>query len=447
MNYKKINKASPFITLAIFLGFLFFIASPGLAWETKDPELAKAYAEMLGFKVKDKVGKVAPEIKPGMVIDSSNYKDYPGLKELLPKSLYDRLDPNSYAPLAPIKIVETDQYHTSWGWIEKTKESAKTAHIGADGLTLEGYVGGYPFLHPKNGVELIQWADSPYLGDTFAMRPMRLRLYGRDNKPERELRQHLNLPRYMHCTDWRPEGIQPNPEQIHYAVSGTFIYPRDISGTSYVRKRFIPADKPDEFLLYIASMRRIRRMSGRDTQDPLFGSDLVWDDYNIFYQKLSTTEFVCDYKLLPPREMLLPTFVDYDWPDDRASAGYTDYKIDESGDQTYLHYGSWQRRWVYMVEVVEKDKSYMYSRRVIANDPETCTQLQTDLYDQSGRLWRSWVRDYNLSRKGGGIMEELIDIPDYINHHRTILDFKGHMNPRWLGAEYIDVRFLSRKAK
>ncbi|MFH0812471.1 MAG: DUF1329 domain-containing protein, partial [Pseudomonadota bacterium] len=351
MTGKIKNYAFLIASLLFFCLLLFLVTEPGWAWQTKDPQLAEDFAKMLGFKVKDKVGKVAPEIKPGMVIDSSNYKNYPGLKELLPASLYDRLDPNHYAPLAPIKVKETDQYHLSRGWIQKTMESAKTVRIGADGLTLEGYVGGHTFVDPKSGVERITWAQHPYLGDTFAMRPMRLRLYGRENKPEREMRQHLNVLRFMFCTDWRPEGIQPNPEQIDNVVSGTFIYPRDISGTSYVRKRYVPADKPDEFLLYIASMRRIRKMSGRDTQDPLFGSDLLWDDYNIYWQKPSTTEFPNDYKMLPQREMLLPTYIDYNWPDDRASAGYTDYKIDESGAQCFLHYGSWQRRWVYPLEI------------------------------------------------------------------------------------------------
>ncbi len=435
------------VLLSLALSFSLFPVSASIAWETKDPQLAEDYAKMLGFKVKDKVGTVAPDIKPGMVIDASNYKNYPGLKDLLPESLYNRLDPGAYAPLAPIKIKETDQYHLSRGWMEKSKETAKSEKIGADGITLEGYVGGYPFLHPKNGVELIQWADNAYLGDTFAMRPMRLRLFGRDNKPEREMRQHLNFFRYKNCTDWR-EDIQPNPEDVHYANSGTFIYPRDISGTSYVRKRFVPADRPDEFLLYVASMRRIRRMSGRDTQDPLFGSDLAWDDYNYFWQKLSATEFPNEYNMLASREMLIPTFIDYDWPDDRASAGYTDYSVDESGDQVYLNYGSWQRRWVHMIEVISKDSNYMYSKRVIANEPEVCVQVFEDMYDQSGRLWRMWSpRDYNLSEKGEGIMEELIEIVDVVNNHRTILDFKGYKNPRWMGVEYADVRFLARKAK
>jgi len=443
---RKCNKLG-MCFFAVLTGFMFLIASQCEAWTTQDPKLAEDYAKMLGYKVKDKVGKVAPEIKVGTVINGQNYKDYPGLKELLPKALYDRMDPASFAPMAPIKIVETDQYHLNRGWMKKTRESAKTIKIGDDGLTLEGYVGGYAFMHPKNGVELIQWSDNPYLGDSFAMRPMRLRLYNRENKPEREMRQHLNVSRYMNCTDWRPEGLQPNPEEIHYIISGTFIYPRDISGTSYVRKRFIPADKPDEFLLYIASMRRIRRMSGRDTQDPIFGSDMIWDDYNIFWKKLSTSDFPDDYRMLPSKEVLQPTYIDYDWPDDRASAGFTDYNIDESGEQVYVNYGSWQRRWVHIVECNSKDPAYTYAKRIIYNEPETHVQTYAENYDRAGRLWRTWIRDYNITQNGTGCMEEIIDIVDEINNHRTVLDFKGHKNPTWMGAEYGDVRFLSRKAK
>jgi len=416
------------------------------AWETKDPKLAQEWEKMHGFKVQDKVGVVAPEIKAGLVIDSSNYQNYPGIKGLLPASLYSRLDPKSYAPLAPITIADTDQYHLGRRFMELTMRSEKTIKIGPDGLTLEGYVGGFPFLHPKNGVELAQWVDNDYLGDTFGMRPMRMRLYGASNKPEREMRQDLNFYRFKYNTDW-VQDAEVNLENVNYVVSGTFIYPKDISGTSYVRKRFVPANKPDEFLLYVASMRRIRRMSGRDTQDPLFGSDLVWDDYNCHWQKLSTTDFPNEYQLLPAREMLLPTYIDYDWPNDRASAGYADYGVDESGAQVYLRFGSWQRRWLYMLDIASKDSSYLYSKRTLAIEPETCVVLQTDMYDQAGRLWRSWVRDYNLSQDGVGVMEELIDIVDTINKHRTILDFKGHKNPKWMGKEYGDVRFLSRKAK
>lgn len=188
-------------------------------------------------------------------------------------------------------------------------------------------------------------------------------------------------------------------------------------------------------------------MSGRDTQDPLFGSDVVWDDYNIYWQKLSTKDFPNEYKMLPPREMLLPTLVDYDWPNDRSVAGYTDYYVDESGAQTFLHFGTWQRRWVYPIEITSKDHAYCYGKRIIMCEPETCQMHQGEMYDQSGRLWRSHLKDYNLSQDGVGCMEDFNDCMDHINNHRTIPDFKGFKNPRWMGAAYADVRFLSKSAK
>lgn len=445
MRSLRLEKWLP--TVMIILALHLLCVSPALPWASQDPQLAEDYANFLGFRAKDLVGKVATEVTPGTVITNENYRDYPGLKDLLPASLYVRLDRSFYAPLAPMKIAETDQYHLGRGWLEKSIQSAKTARLAADGLTMEGYVGGFTFIHPKRGAELIQWADKEYLGDTIALRPMRMRLYNRKNVQEREMRQHINAVRFLYCTDWRPEGIQPNKEMIHGVGSGVFIYPRDISGVAYVRKRFLAADRPDEFVMYIPSMRRIRRMSGTDMQDPLFGSDVIWDDYNAHAQKLSATDFPCDYKMLPPQEMLLPSFVDYDWPNDRARSGYADYRVDEEGGQGLLRFGTWQRRWVYICESISKDSSYCYSKRVLINDAETGLQLQGDSYDGKGRLWRTGMRDYNLTQNGVGIMEDLGEVIDMVNHHRTILDMQGEKNPKWMDNRYADIRFLTKKAK
>jgi hypothetical protein len=446
MNQKK-HFSAAISLLAVTLASLMLLASIALAWESEVPDLAKDWENMMGFTAKSKTGNVAPEIKPGVVIDSSNYKDYPGLRELLPEGLYNRLEPNAYAPLAPIKIKETDQYHFSRGCLEMTLESAKTVKLAQDGVTVEGFKGGIPFIHPKSGNELIQWVDWFYAGDSFAFRPARMLLFGKDNKLEREMRQQINGILYYGSMDWRKGKDLPNADGIHHVGSGVFVYPRDISGTSYVRKRFLDGDKPDEFLLYVASMRRVRRMSGRDTQDPLFGSDLLWDDYKMFWQKLSAKEFPNEYKMLPEREMLAPTWVDYDWPDDRITAGYKDYSLEQTANGSMLHYGSWQRRAVLTVEVISKDPAYVYGKRVLHNDMESTGQLESDMYDQSGRLWRVFQMNSNLSQKGEGMMWDSADIVDVVNRHRTILDFKGERNPEWMDAEYADLRFLSKKAK
>ena len=120
------NKKIPFIALSIIIGVIFCISSSAYCWQTKDPKLAEEFAKVVGFKTKDKVGKVAPDIKPGMKIDGTNYTQYPGLKNLLAPSLYARMDPKSYAPMAPIKIKETDQYHLGKIWMEKSLQSEKT---------------------------------------------------------------------------------------------------------------------------------------------------------------------------------------------------------------------------------------------------------------------------------------------------------------------------------
>ncbi len=59
------------------------------------------------------------------------------------------------------------------------------------------------------------------------------------------------------------------------------------------------------------------------------------------------------------------------------------------------------------------------------------------MYDRYGHLWRAWSRDYNMSQTGVGMMEELIDITDHINNHRTMLDFKGKRAPTWMESIWI----------
>jgi len=258
------------------------------------------------------------------------------------------------------------------------------------------------------------------------------------------MKWYLGQVRWTYRCDWG-EDINPNPEGVNYATSGWFFYPRDLSGTCYLRRRFLDVEKPDEMLLYLPSMRRVRRMSGRDAQDPVFGSDVVWDDFQLFYQKISPTTFPMECKILKETEMLLPTYVNVHYA--KGEERPPDSHVDESGNQMYVYWASWQRRPIHVVEFKELDPNYMYSRRVYFADIENQYLLHSEFFDQTGRLWRSWLRDIVLEDDTGYYTENLIDIVDHLNIHRTILDCKGIPNPRWVGPEYSDIKFLIRKAK
>lgn len=87
--------------------------------------MKKAWAEAIGFKAPDVVGKIAPEIKPGKY----SYKDkekYPGLKELMIPYFYERFKPGG-PPFAgnfsEITIVPTRQYYVNLPLAEATKKT------------------------------------------------------------------------------------------------------------------------------------------------------------------------------------------------------------------------------------------------------------------------------------------------------------------------------------
>ncbi|MBW1839816.1 MAG: DUF1329 domain-containing protein, partial [Deltaproteobacteria bacterium] len=171
----------------------------------------------------------------------------------------------------------------------------------------------------------------------------------------------------------------------------------------------------------------------------------VWDDFQMFYQKISSTTFPMEFKIVKETEMLFPTNlnVHYAKGEDRPPDSY----VDESGKQMFIYWASYQRRPIHIVEFKELDPNYMYSRRVNYIDREIMYILCTEFFDQSGRLWRGITRDIILENDTGYYGENMIDFMDYLNSHRTILDSKGIPNPKWVGPEYSDIKFLTRKAK
>ena len=64
--------------------------------------------------------------------------------------------------------------------------------------------------------------------------------------------------------------------------------------------------KMDQNYMYIPCLRRIRKMSATDTQDPAMGLDAIYDDNEGFRQKLSPVRYPYTYEVLEEREYLCP---------------------------------------------------------------------------------------------------------------------------------------------
>jgi len=400
------------------------IAPPDVIKKLLHPRGAKGlqeeWNEVIGFRAPEKVGKIAPEIKPGMIINGSNYKQYPSLKELMPSDIYARLDPKSYLPFPQIEIVPTRSIYPSKMWTAYTRQHSKGCKIDKDGVSLNGWVAGTPFPRPKKGVELAWNHDKvDIVGDCLRFAPMYWDLYGSDGSYERTY--HFNLW-YFRATGRTHIDPMPtygdNRDGIFEWMVNYFSYPQDIKGMTLFRVHYLDTRKPDTMKAYIPSMRRVRKMSGTDLFDPLMGSDMIWEDYRSYWQKLSPTIFPNEYKLLDFREYLLPSTAPY---------GYVRHYPRLGRD-----YFCFERRPVYVLEIKSKDPSYVYGKRILYLDAETFTLLHIQNYDQEGRLWRTWMKNIVCEPETGVIHEDVTNIIDHISQHATTLHFTPSCCCKWI---------------
>jgi len=347
-------------------------------------EMKKLWAEIVGFKAPDVVGKIAPEIKPG----TYSYQDkekYPGIKALMTEDYYKRFNPGA-PPFAgnfrEIKVVPTRQYYRALPVAEATKKyMGKTELDEKTGIIKEEtYVSGFPFPRPggnfKANQVMYNWSkrywgwDSQYMiqdsvgwtgghkqDNTLTADGWMLKLKGRVMEP-------------YGCYDERAK--EQGEDKV---FSYKFYAPRDMFGNVISSLKYLSPDKYDQMMLYINALRRVRLMSATDVQDVVGGADTIYCDSEIFSQKLSTTVFPSKCEIIAERELLLPVTSD--------GSSYIDSK------ELEYHNLEWERRPVYVVKMTMLDKNFVYGHRILYFDMETFMLHFIENYDQKGRLYRT----------------------------------------------------------
>jgi len=407
-----------------------------LAERLSDPnavELGKEWAEYQGFDAPGYIKKndPAPEIKPGLVITSQNYKDYPGLKKLLSKELYELIKPGAFGGVGKITIVPTAHHYPSKGRQKFAKLYEGQSKI-VEGFNLANWKSSYPFprIDPKDpliAAKLMHNLDIGAIGrDDWEDYPINYMLFGRDNTLERTHVSRLLWKYYKGRTDNKPIGNYP----VDYREIGVMIgkSPYDIAGFIGVKKRFLEATRNDSFITYIPSMRRIRRLSGSNTQDPLMGSDYTWDDWRGFWVKLSNkayemkAEYVGEEIQLVPHATTMAKWV---------------------GSQPHMY---WSKRPCYVVDFYVGGK-YSYAKQRLWIDKETFWLNAKNVYDRKGRLWKTYYSLYNWIPERGVYSHNSNSIIDVINKHWTALSFAPVPHKESLPDKLFSIESLLRMSK
>jgi len=352
------------------------------------PKMKEKWAEVVGFRSPDVVGKIAPEIQPGKY----TYKDlekYPGLKALMWPNLYNRIKPGG-PPLAgsipEFEVVPTQQYYYSLPIAECTLNNEGKTKLDEQGyIKYETWEGGIPFPKPTGPFKAQQiiynlekrvtdYDCCTYIigvnyGYTKNFKKdlecpytvMQIRLAGR-----------CLIPPY----GWFDKRAQERQEFLTFVMN--FLAPRDVAGTAQQAVHYLSPLIMDQNLMYLPSLRRVRKMSATDTQDPIMGADVIYDDNSGFMQKLSPIRYPYKYEVIEEREYLCPA---YTWDG-------SEYITSPSQGLEFRNL-KFERRPVYVVKLTQLDPNYIYGARIFYIDKETFYYLSVENYDQKGRLYRT----------------------------------------------------------
>lgn len=379
-------------------------------------KMKEGTAEIMGYTAPEKVGKIAPEIKPG----EYTYKDlpkYPGMKELFPPTLYRNIKaggPPLTCMMPNFEIAPTIQFHWSQPIIDATKKNLGKTKLDKDGYRIAGtWESGVPFPRPSGNFKAQQvyynmekrnhqW-DYCYLLATESYsvdKNLKVDKYNKMRGFWAKLMGRVYLPPF----GWLDERAERNGE---YKVNSVVLSaPRVNRGTITLRYENDDPYKMDASMIYIPSMRRIRKMGTTDTQDPQ--GDITYDDINFISQKVTPLKNPYTFEV-EERECLLPFA-------NNTSKGWVD-----STDGYAMKDIQFQRRPTFILTMNQQDPNYSYSKRVYYIDAETYQPVFGVFYDQRGQLYRSYLVPYTFFPECGQLTSygQPAVQTDFIDNHST----------------------------
>jgi hypothetical protein len=398
--------------------------------------MKKAWAEVVGFKAPDVVGKVFPEIKPGKYT-LEDKKKYP-FEKLMWKHLYDRFNappksgPRHAGNFIEFEIVPTRQYYHSLPVIEATKKYMGTVKQDSQGYIIQdSYVAGYPFPRPSGPFMAQQimynWDKSYNLDGEFYWE----HVYGytKDLRNDYEGMATAYCMRHQGRVKWEPMpwlDKRADDQKELKSFQYMSVAPRDLFGNIINVTSYIDPNRFDLFLMYINSLRRIRKMSTSDTQDPAVGQDMIYEDWQGFNQKLSPKRFPYKYEIIGEGEFLVPITWDG-----------SEYMSSKEGG--IFKNVQMERRPIWVVQLTQLDKNYVYSKRVFYVDKEILHHHHIDSYDRKGRLYRTYDAGWGFIPEMGTYNQFHTLALDHVDTHSTA--YHSYSYPAvWLGRDDISMK-------
>ncbi len=400
------------------------------------------WKQIIGFAAPGAVGKTAPEIGPG-TYSWKDKKKMPGLKKLLTPTMYARFKPGGpphCGNFSRLTVVPTRQYYYSLPVAEATLTNRGTARLAPNGyLDERTYISGFPFPVPEGRHKaqriVYNWVKG-YLGPDSYFHIAVSKSFDKNLRQDFAMESsswklRLHARAMMQPYGWFDKAARTRGEA--WALGFSYHAPRDYYGNLNTVLMFLGWDHDEQFMMYVAPLRRVCKLSGTDSHDQVMGMDIIYEDSYLWSQKITPRRNPYTYVLAEQRELLSPAY----------TADGAEY-ISSSG----LEWRSlrFERRPCYVVKLVQQNPSYVYGERLLYIDRETFLIIEMVNFDQSGRLYRTQTPLYAWHPESGVFELYQVLQCDYIDTHSTFIMTYGHPAP-WMARKHVSMRQLITQGK
>lgn len=194
--------------------------------------------------------------------------------------------------------------------------------------------------------------------------------------------------------DWGRHRIILNRESdvFDYKDLVVVLNPQNIKGLSVLTWTYLDPDKNQEVWLWLPSLRKVRRISQSEADDPFMGTEFTTEE-------MSTRKWEDENYRMVGEEIF---------------GGYT---ARVTGKTYYAN------KECYVIEAVPKRKDWYYSKRIVWLDKDFAGLVFDEVYDPAGRKWKTFLKEYEVW-ENGCIPQMFLEGKDQHTGHVTGISFE-----------------------
>jgi hypothetical protein len=387
-----------------------------------------------------------------------------------------------------MEIVETRDYTPHPDYVRATVEHACQPSLDEEG-NLVGYVAGQPFPYsdwakeatghrcdlapddPRFALKLAWDVNYRWQGAGFNYPQWGFSYMRNGGKDLWRLGQGVYRRTYFsHRADLAANGGElVEGTDVEWAEFIEVNDPFDLRGTMFLLYRYTDPAKEDDTWAYIPSLRRVRRIATTQKSDSLLGTEFTFEDFYLFSGYVLDQEWAFggeSMKLgaMSSQRQCFPANMGPEFQ--QRKEGLIRLGSREAWDACHWGpYGAlpfvderWEKRRVFVLDDVPKQKGHPYSRRRIWYDAQTMWPLYSIAYDRAGNPYKvfahvaSWTEDTNNPGNAGKrvvVGRALLGVNlQSLNSHVTQF-FTSNVIPFSAGdtERYFDITRLKRRGR